>query len=219
MTGFSHHPKLETLADFAGGKLDEARAVVVATHAAICGECAAVIAGFEAAGGALLNEEKPVAMSVDGLERVLARADASSVLIDAPRASSSPAPEDRLPLSAYLPEGLDDIDWRPVAPGLSQRVVEAHGYRPGVLRLLKIAPGTRMPKHSHEAGELTLILRGAYEDDVGAFAAGDLADLDNEHTHAPKAIGDEPCICLIATTGPLAFKTLIGRVAQPFIGL
>ena len=106
-----------------------------------------------------------------------------------------------------------------MAPGLAQSVVPAQGYRKGVLRLLKIQPGTTMPRHSHKGGELTLILRGAYEDELGKFGVGDLADLDTDHTHSPKAVGDAPCICLIATAAPLAFKTLSGRIAQPFIGL
>jgi putative transcriptional regulator len=88
-----------------------------------------------------------------------------------------------------------------------------------VLRLLKIAPGVRIPRHTHGDEELTLILRGSYTDEVGDFRRGDLADLDEDVLHAPLATGDEPCICLIATSAPLRFKTIVGRIVQPFIGL
>lgn len=214
-----HHPKTDTLADFAAGRMDEARAVVIATHAAQCAQCAEVIADFEAAGGCVLDSVEPVAMADDALEKILARAGtgANVILPETPATDSNP--ENRLPLSAYLNGDIDDVKWRPVAPGLAQSVIEAQGYRSGVLRLLKIEPGTKMPRHTHKGEELTLILRGAYEDEVGGFGVGDLADLDGDHTHSPKAIGDEPCICLIATSAPLAFKTIAGRIAQPFIGL
>jgi len=218
MRSVRHHPSQDTLADFAAGRMDEARAVVIATHTALCESCAQSIADLEAVGGAILENTEPVAMASDALEKILQRADgAANVILREPPAEKTP--EHYLPISAYLKGSIDDVSWRKVAPGLSQNVIEAKGYRPGVLRLLKIEPGTQMPKHSHKGNELTLILRGAYEDEVGEFSVGDLADLGGEHTHTPKAIGDEPCICLIATAAPLKFKTLVGRIAQPFIGL
>ena len=129
------------------------------------------------------------------------------------------AMEDRYPLSRYIKGGIDQVKWRPVAPGISQSVIQAEGYRRNVLRLLKINPGTRIPPHSHGENELTVILRGAYQDDMGIFQAGDIADLCDDHTHSPEAIGDEPCICLIATSAPLVFRDMVGKVMQPFIGL
>ena len=47
-----HHPSDPTLAAFASGTLDEARAVVVATHIALCAQCRGAVAKFEAVGGA-----------------------------------------------------------------------------------------------------------------------------------------------------------------------
>ncbi len=214
----NHHPRTETLADFAAGRLDEARAVVLATHLAKCAQCAEAVSDFEALGGVCLEEVEPVAMASDALEKILARADSKANVVT-PHHDSSDRVEKQPPLSAYLNGSLDDVKWRQVAPGMSQSVIEAQGYRDGVLRLLKIAPGTRMPKHTHKGEELTLILRGAYEDEIGEFNVGDLADLGDDHTHSPKAIGDEPCICLIATAAPLDFKTLTGKLVQPFIGL
>lgn len=216
----SHHPLDLTLAEFAAGRLDEARSVVIATHAVTCPACAERIGDFEAIGGMILSHEvDPVPVATDALERVLARANTDATVWIPEKPSASAVPEHNLPLSHYLKSGLDDVKWRPVAPGISQSVIEAEGYRRGVLRLLKITPGTRMLKHSHRGGELTLILRGAYRDELGEFVAGDLADLDSHHTHEPMATGDEDCICLIATSAPLEFKTLLGKVAQPFVGL
>ena len=219
MSNVRHHPKTETLADFAAGRLDEARSVVIASHLAFCPSCARVVNDFEMLGGAILDATDPVPMAADALEKILQKADGAANVVIPAQPASDTTPERNLPISNYLDKNIDDIQWKGVSPGMAQHVLNAEGYRKGVLRLLKIDPGTQMPKHTHKGNELTLILRGAYEDEVGEFAVGDLADLDGEHTHTPKAIGETPCICLIATDAPLKFKTLTGRLAQPFIGL
>ncbi len=221
LSKISHHPKPETLAAYAAGSLDEARGVVIATHLSLCGDCRLAVRDFEALGGVCLEAVEPVAMNESALASFWTRA---GVQERSGRTASKLAANDfeldaAHPLASYLKDGIDSIEWRAVAPGLSQHVIPAEGYRPGVLRLLKINPGVRIPKHTHGDEELTLILRGSYTDEVGDFARGDLADLDNEVIHAPLATGGEPCICLIATSAPLRFKTLVGRVVQPFIGL
>ncbi len=208
-----HHPRPETLADFVAGRLDEAMAVVVAAHAEVCEQCAAEIDALEAIGGVMLEATEPVAMQADALEKILARAGAIVAAPEVDAAAGRPA------LSAYLAGDLDDVPWKWVAPGVHQHVMKAQGYRDGVLRLVKFAPGKGVPVHSHQGDELTLLLRGAYRDELGEWRAGDIADLDHDHTHEPVAFGDEPCICLIATSAPLEFKTMLGRALQPFVRL
>jgi putative transcriptional regulator len=216
-----HHPKDLTLAAFAAGQLDEARSVVIAAHLRLCAECRFAVADFEAVGGACLETIEPVSMSESALDSFWLRAGKQET---APAPASILAANDFAldaahPLARYLKDGIDAIEWRQVALGLSQFVIPAEGYRPGVLRLLKISPGVKIPKHTHGDEELTLILRGSYTDEVGDFHRGDLADLDEDVLHAPTATGEEPCICLIATSAPLRFKSIVGRIVQPFIGL
>lgn len=207
-----HHPRSETLADFAAGRLDEARAVVVATHISICSRCAQDVDALEVVGGALLADAEPVATAPDALEKTLARigAQISPAHSDAGAKRASA-------LDAYISEPIDALDWQWIAPGVHQHVLKAQGYRDGVLRLVKFAPGKGVPTHTHKGEELTMLLRGAYRDGLGEWRAGDLSDLDGEHTHEPIAFGDEPCICLIATSAPLEFKTMVGKVLQPLI--
>ncbi|MEM6413071.1 MAG: ChrR family anti-sigma-E factor [Pseudomonadota bacterium] len=221
MREISHHPKTETLAAFAAGRLDEARGVVVSTHLTLCAQCRTAVADFEALGGACLEMVDPAPMNDPSMEEFWARASDQEIM---PKKHVHRAANDIdltavQPLKAYIKEPLDQIKWRSIAPGLAQHVLDAEGYRAGVLRLLKISPGTKMPKHTHGDEELTLVLRGAYSDEMGVFRAGDLADLDDDSEHTPMAIGDEDCICLIATNAPLVFKDLVGKIVQPFVGL
>lgn len=210
---FNHHAKPSTLAAYAAGVLDAAMSVVLATHLDLCPDCDRAVRDFESLGGVSLERFEPVAMSAGALDRFWAAAGAT------PKAPPSRPAGRSQALGAHLAGGVDAIDWKPVAPGMAQHVLAARCFRRGALRLLRIEPGVRLPKHSHTKEELTLILRGAYEDELGVFHVGDLADLDSEATHSPCAIGDEPCICLIAANAPLAFKGLIGKVTQPFVGM
>ncbi len=68
-----HHPTDETLAAFAAGSLDEARAVVVATHVSLCPHCRGGMRAAEEAGGLLLERGPSVALAPDALERALSR--------------------------------------------------------------------------------------------------------------------------------------------------
>lgn len=221
MSKIKHHASIDTLALYAAGQIDEARTVVIASHIALCKKCREIVHDIEALGGACLEQAEPVALSDQALSTFWKIADHTDPM---ERDASTGAANDlraevALPLSAYLPGGVDKVQWCPVAPGISQSIIEAEGYRRNALRLLKINPGTKIPAHSHGSQELTMILRGAYRDQNGEFCEGDLADLDGSHTHSPEAFGDEPCICLIATSAPLVFKDMIGKVIQPFVGL
>ena len=84
--------------------------------------------------------------------------------------------------------------------------------------LLSIAPGKSMPVHSHQGSELTLVLKGAYDDELGHFAAGDVADLDSDVEHQPVVSRGETCICLAALDAPLRFPGRIARMLQPLFG-
>ncbi len=217
----THHPKTETLASYAAGQIDEARSVVVATHLTLCDECKIIVRDFECLGGVVLESVEPVSMGAHAIESFWSRAGAESAVSLPPstRAANDFSVEAAQPLQRYLKGGIDAVRWKSVAPGLSQHVLQADGYRSGVLRLLRIAPGVQMPRHSHKGEEFTLILRGAYEDEVGLYGPGDFADLDGSEIHSPVAVGEEDCICLIATNAPLAFKSIVGKVVQPFLGL
>jgi len=221
LSSIRHHPKSLTLAAFAAGALDEARSVVISTHLTLCDECRRAVRDFEAVGSASLEAIDAVPMNESALDSFWARAGRQDRATEATsRMAANDFSLDRThPLAIHLRDGIDAIEWRQIVPGVAQHIVPAEGYRPGVLRLLKISPGMRIPMHTHGDEELTLILRGAYTDEVGDFARGDLADLDDEVLHAPLATGDEPCICLIATSAPLRFRTIVGRLMQPFIGL
>ena len=88
----------------------------------------------------------------------------------------------------------------------------------GDLMLLRIAPGSKLPLHSHRGNELTMILDGAYHDMLDHFGPGDVADLDGEIHHQPVTSPGVPCICVAATDAPLMFSGWVARTLQPLLG-
>lgn len=213
----THHPKSETLAGFAAGALDEARSIAIAAHLSMCAECRRDVIDFETLGGAALEALQGEEMSAGALERFWARAGEQEEGDLAARLGGDiKVPE---ALRRYIEGQFGGIEWKSVTRGFSQALLDAKGYRPGALRLFRIEPGVRIPRHSHGDGEFTLILQGAYEDELGVFGHGDFADLDRDDMHSPRAIGAEPCICLIATNAPLVFGGLFEKVAQRWLGV
>jgi len=101
---------------------------------------------------------------------------------------------------------------------VSVQRIRASGIGGGDLMLLRIAPGSKLPLHSHRGNELTMILDGAYDDMLGHFGPGDVADLDGETNHQPVTSPGVPCICVAATDAPLKFSGWVARTLQPLLG-
>jgi putative transcriptional regulator len=206
-----HHLDDATVLAYAAGTLGEALSVVAATHIAMCPTCFTSVRKAEALGGEILDGLDSAAVSDICRAATLASLDISP---------ASKKPVAQTPLQRIL-EGKDfsELRWRKKAPGVS--VVElplSKGSR-GSLKLLSIASGMSMLEHGHGGEELTLVLKGAFKDKMGRFTVGDIADLDEDIEHCPVIEEGETCICLFATEAPSRYKTFIGKLLQPFIGI
>jgi putative transcriptional regulator len=215
----NHHPDDATILAYAAGAVTEGFSLVLAAHMELCPHCRSRMAEANAVGGEMLAELKPVAMSANGLDEFWSRieVDAEEVVPE----PLPPAPVDGVPgiLTPYLPDGLDSLPWRSLVPGIRQYILDGVESGRGSVRLLSIAPGTTIPHHTHMGSELTLVIKGVYEDEIGRFKSGDLADLDSSVLHQPVADTAEPCICLIATDDRLKFSGVFSRMLQPLVGI
>lgn len=231
MTSICHHLDDLTLMRFAAGDLDEAFAVVVSSHISMCDGCRRNLERAEAIGGALLDTiETPAqtasAATIDGFDELMASIDAeprSAEIIPMPRrepdAHNDTATTVPAALRAYIGADLKAIKWKNVAPGLKKFDLPVSKDCPSTLVMLHIAPGMAVPEHGHGGDEITLILQGAYRDEIGEFGPGDVADLDDHIEHQPRVISQDPCICLAATEKPTRFKQWLPRLMQPLIGI
>lgn len=215
MRTINHHLTDALLMSYASGNLEEGFSLVVATHISLCDECRARLESFEAVGGVMVDACDAALVGEDSLEATFALIDAAPEL-DVPRAAPAgsifPAP-----LQDYVGGDLADVNWRSVGGGVQQAVLRTNGG--SKVRLLSIPGGAAMPDHGHRGLELTLVLKGAFEDEDGVFSRGDIEIANEDLHHTPVATEGEACICLAATDAPLRFKGLIPRIAQPFVGI
>jgi putative transcriptional regulator len=211
----AHHLDDATLMSCAAGALPPALAAVAASHISLCRRCSEGLARAERIGAALLANLAPVALTA---EPVMPREDAPvrSSRTGAPAEGGGDVPA---PLARLIGPRLDAIAWRPLGLGVWHHAVRLEGADGGELRLIKVGPGRSLPAHGHGGMELTLVLRGAYQDELGRFAPGDIADLDEATDHRPVADAQTGCICVLACEGPARFHGLLARLMQPLTGL
>ncbi|MDQ2802069.1 MAG: ChrR family anti-sigma-E factor, partial [Pseudomonadota bacterium] len=205
-----HHPSDAALMANAAGSLAEGPALVVAVHLTACAECRRKTRAVEIVGGVLLDELPPAPMAADALARTLARLDG------APKLAPPETVIRSRPNHAWLPEPLRSYhlnEWKWLGPGIRQIVVIPRT-KGGSVRLLRLTPGTTLPRHGHSDAELACVLQGALLDERGRFGPSDVSEVDAGVRHKPTAGAGLDCICLIATGGPLRFYGPIGQLIQ-----
>jgi putative transcriptional regulator len=201
----THHLDEATLMSFAAGSLPAALAVVAAAHIAMCPRCRREVAMLEGVGEVLMSELAPARL----------------VRGEPPTPPPSAASEERhlwrevgdtglpWPVARLVPGGLVTVRWRWLGPGVWDRPLPIAGA--GKLRLLKVAPGRDVPEHGHGGAELTLVLEGAFSDETGRYAPGDVAELDETVAHHPVTDEGTDCICLVANEKPPEFRGPLTR--------
>lgn len=211
-----HHISTDLLTDYAAGAMSEPVALLVATHLALCPQCRAQVQELEAVGGALLESIDPVSVEDDTLRNLLDQLDATPP-DSAPSAGPvAPQDEDPLlpqPLRGYVGRPLSEIRWRGLGGfNFTELEIGAAGTH---TRLMRIAAGAAMPRHTHAGQELTLVLSGGFSDATGHYIRGDVSATDPSIDHRPIADAGEDCLCLAVTDAPLKLTGPVGRIVNP----
>ncbi|WP_295311794.1 ChrR family anti-sigma-E factor [Roseobacter sp.] len=208
-----HHLNDAVLMAYSAGTLPEAFNLIVASHLSLCDDCRARAGSFDALGGEILDQQPEASVAADSFEATMALIESG-----APDTIKVSSPENAVlpgPLRDYVGGGLDAIRWKPVGMGVKQAILPTS--KDATARLLFIPAGAAMPDHGHHGTEMTLVLKGAFQDDDGYFARGDVEIADSDLHHTPVADIHEDCICLAVTDAPLRFDRLLPRIAQRFL--
>lgn len=201
----------------AAGRLPEPVGLVVATHLSLAPSNRRVYREYEALGGAMLEEIEPANLAPGSFERLLARLDEdecdADIFAEAPPSMlSSELPA---PLRPYVPSGLDSLPWRHFGAVSEARLsIDDSTYR---ARLIVLKAGKAVPKHTHEGQEITVVLKGAFDDGLAHYARGDIAIADAHVDHRPVADADEDCLCLTVTDAPLRLTGTFSRFLNPLM--
>lgn len=183
--------------DHAAGRLAPAESLVADLHAALSPEGSRYADMLDRAGGAILECAVPEKLA---LERSSGPARAGE---QTPRGVASVPAH----LAPYLTGDLLALNWRKDIVG-----VPTFRTNTPMARLLRLDPGERAPGHGHGRKDVTLVLQGAYADEYGVYEKGDLAFAVPGLHHQPRAIGVEPCVCMIATERGRPIRGLLGLI-------
>ncbi|MDZ7711848.1 MAG: ChrR family anti-sigma-E factor [Rhodovibrio sp.] len=225
----------DLLQEYAAGNLSEPLSLLVATHIALKPESRQTVRFYEDVGGALLEASAPESMSNDAFERVMARIEADAPVV--PDGGTAAAPADDAertrealpegvriaadvpaPLRDYLASTGSKASWRHRGGSVAELdlLPDFPGYK---TRLLRITAGSRIPQHTHDGAEYTLVLEGSFTDATGRYARGDVSVADDEVTHQPVAGQESDCICLAVTDAPLKMTGPFGRILNYFVDM
>jgi putative transcriptional regulator len=208
------------LLDYASGSLDEALSLVIASHLSMSSSSRDFVQDCEIVGGHLLAHEcEPVSVKPSCLEQTLAKLGTGQA--------------HTIPSRSQIHKEIDGIFLPFVLSGvvshLTDRQTKWHQFVKGMefidvmkcgsslARLLRMAPATEAPSHSHAGLEVTLILDGAFSDETGEYYVGDLIVEDETTTHSPTACPRQGCVCLAVTTAPIQLTGWMGRFVNPFL--
>lgn len=198
----------DLVADFAAGATTPGVSLLIAAHLTQAPEARTHVDAYEAVGGELLRAEEGSRVSDGALEATLA-------MLDGQDAAPTPAAnKDEGPLPQIVLDSIgvpfDQIAWKFQLPGVA--AYDLDGFDGEKVRILRARPGAKVPQHTHEGSELTLVMAGCLTDGGIEYRRGDVAVNDEHDDHQPQITGDETCYCLIVQQGGLRFTGRFSRV-------
>lgn len=190
-----HNTYTAFMMDYAVGALSPAEALAAELHRALSVEGRRTAELMETLGGAMM--ERAAGPAIQPAMSMRRPPDAAP----APLRTSA----DRSPLAPYLDEDLLALPWRRSLFGVKTLPTHLR-----MAELLRLDPGEKAPPHGHGRRDVTVVLTGSFADEFGVYERGDLAFAEPGMKHAPRAEGDRPCVCLIATETGRPLRGLLG---------
>lgn len=216
------HPTDPMLRAFAADELPLPLAVGLSAHCELCPDCAARLKTFEEelAQQYLASPAEPELVSRDdaaldaGFDAMLAGILAQPEPVAAPVIDLPQAQPTELEVAGHayrLPRVLARYrspKWRHIGAIRQQSLpLDEMGVRAS---LLHIEAGGRIPEHTHQGYELTLLLAGTIEDGDTRYKAGDFIWRDASHSHSPHT--PDGCLCYTVQDAPVQFTKGLSRL-------
>lgn len=199
------------LASYAAGSLPKSLHALIGAHLELNPHSRDYVSTLEAA-LARAVESQPIQSAGHRRERL----DAIFALAPDPEDGSERAENsDPKALRHFLGRDLDTLEFRTVLPGVKECRIETDDGTTAIF--YRIRGGKKMPQHTHEGSEYTLVIRGAFSDVTGRYGRGDVAISDEEIDHTPIAEEGEECLCFAVMDAPLRLTGPIGRYFNRFI--
>lgn len=224
----THHPKHELLNAFVEGELPASLSAAIAVHAELCSICAKNIQCLIDESAANVLSKDAQIYSTSSKKTTLSLNDQSeavnnyALMIDTitddesiTEVNTQEPLEIEIKGSTYqLPTALRSISmtgWQKMGKLSRARLT----LNEGVLHasLLHIDKNGGVPSHTHKGFELTLLLEGGFQDEVGSYVKGDFIWLTNKNTHTPHT--KTGCLCYTVADDAMQFTQGLSKLLNP----
>lgn len=220
-----HHPNAAILKDFVDGTLADSVSLIVSSHVELCEHCQQQVNMLTAQAADSVFERDTSGLQLSDSEMDAFLSDDGEFDFDAIAqitADSSQAIEVKPEVQQVtvadttftIPRALNSVarkDWMNLGKISRARLDfddEAHH-----TSLLHIDKDGQVPCHTHKGFEITLLLEGSFEDEMGVYNKGDFIWLDGDHTHQPAT--KEGCVCLTVSSDALYFTKGVSQLFNP----
>ncbi len=231
------HPETPMLSSFVAGELPASVSVIIASHVEMCPQCQQEVERLtQQAANACFGESNVMPMAgVDSVQiddefgSFSLEAELNSNELSMLEAITGMAPErDTIVNTAVvedkeievsgvrftIPRALRGVEMKPFQ-GLGKLSRSRLSLEDGDIRtsILHIDKGGSVPTHTHKGFEITLLLQGSFEDEMGTYHAGDFIWLDGKHTHQP--VTKTGCVCLTVSSNAIRFTKGVSQLLNP----
>ncbi|PMH31201.1 transcriptional regulator [Vibrio lentus] len=227
-----HHPNAAILKDFVDGNLADSVSLIVSSHVELCEHCQKQVSMLTAQAADSVFESDTSTPENDTARLKLSDSEMDAFLsddeefdfdaIDQITADLSQAVEvvveaqqETVSNTTFtIPRALNSVvrkDWMNLGKISRARLDfddESHH-----TSLLHIDKDGQVPCHTHKGFEITLLLEGSFEDEMGVYNKGDFIWLDGDHTHQPAT--KEGCVCLTVSSDALYFTKGVSQLFNP----
>jgi putative transcriptional regulator len=199
-------PLDELLAFYAAGQLSPALYALVGAHLGLCPRNRAFVTALETLAATEICRGNPA--PIKGRDEKL------SAIFTGQAVPNRPSADAAIPraLRHYIGQPFENIRWRNVLPGVRECRIEKKSDETAALIWIKA--GRRIPAHTHEGTEITLVLQGGFSDQTGHYRRGDIAIADASVDHQPIADADADCLCFAVTDGRLRMTGPVGKLVE-----
>jgi putative transcriptional regulator len=214
-----YHPSSQILLQYSAGQLDGVHRLMVEMHQQMCPTCQHVVAELESIGGEIIEKDlTPTAMCDSAFSQLMDRIGQQPIELQKVQKGSVDS-NDSQQLSLLLQELFrtqqsDDLNWQWRTKKFAEIKLSANDEQYET-KLIYIKKGMKVPRHTHKGQEITLVMKGAFRDELGVYEKGDYITRDGHHEHQP--IAESDCICLAITTDDLKFTGTFGPVLNWFM--
>lgn len=204
------------LMEYASGCLDEAQALIVATHMSLSPEARKIVADYESIGGAMLKDCcGSVAMKTDALKSVMDKIDR----LEKPKESCTEKLKKKCgdkDLPSCLAAHMEKNTWKQEKAGVHSIHVKTTccGY---TAKLVRMPPDFSMDVQIHPTKHvLAVVLEGTLSGGDKLFRRGDLAILEKGNTYPLRADAQYGVICFVVKPAQSRFRQWAGEFLSKY---